>query len=111
MVSTHVKKSDAEKIIIEHNFGIPDLGHSHTANSPASSRMRKDQQPRPFQHVSAAKDETYFLNDKTFPTDPDDGVFIAGVSDAPRHSVEAIRRERDCPGRILFRCRQAKVAD
>jgi hypothetical protein len=31
-----------------------------------------DQPPRPFQRVSAAKDETYFLNDKTVPTDPDD---------------------------------------
>jgi len=29
--------------------------------------LRSGQPPRPFQRVSAAKDETYFLNDKTVP--------------------------------------------
>ena len=31
-----------------------------------------DQAPRPFHRVSADKDASYFLNDKTVPTDPDD---------------------------------------
>jgi phospholipase C len=60
---------------IEHNFGIPE-GELTFADNRATKDLTDffdlDQTPRPFQRVSAAKDATYFLNDKTVPTDPDD---------------------------------------
>jgi phospholipase C len=60
---------------IEHNFGIPE-GQLAFADRRATGDLtgffHLGQAPRPFQHVSAAKDATYFLNDKTVPTDPDD---------------------------------------
>lgn len=60
---------------IEHNFGIPEgelTFADHRATTDLTDFFDLDQPPRPFQRVSAAKDETYFLNDKTVPTDPDD---------------------------------------
>ena len=60
---------------IEHNFGIPEgelTFADHRATTDLTDFFHMDQPPRPFQRVSAAKDETYFLNDKTVPTDPDD---------------------------------------
>jgi len=60
---------------IEHNFGIPEgelTFADHRARTDLTDFFDLDQPPRPFQRVSAAKDETYFLNDKTVPTDPDD---------------------------------------
>src|SRR5215831_16141952 len=60
---------------IEHNFGIPE-GELTFADLRSTTNLTDffdlDQAPRPFQRVSAAKDATYFLNDKTVPTDPDD---------------------------------------
>ena len=60
---------------VEHNFGIPE-GELTFADNRATKDLTDffdlDQAPRPFQRVSAAKDATYFLNDKTVPTDPDD---------------------------------------
>jgi phospholipase C len=60
---------------IEHNFGIPEgqlTFADHRATTDLGGFFHLDQAPRPFQRVSAAKDATYFLNDKTVPTDPDD---------------------------------------
>ena len=60
---------------IEHNFGIPQgelTFADHRATTDLTDFFDLDQAPRPFQHVSADKDATYFLNDKTVPTDPDD---------------------------------------
>ena len=59
---------------IEHNFGVPEgelTFADHRATTDLTDFFDLDQAPRPFQRVSAAKDETYFLNDKTIPTDPD----------------------------------------
>ncbi|HTE88268.1 MAG TPA: alkaline phosphatase family protein [Terriglobales bacterium] len=60
---------------IEHNFGIPE-GQLAFADRRAARDLRGffhlDQAPRRFQRVSAARDASYFLNDKTVPTDPDD---------------------------------------
>jgi phospholipase C len=60
---------------IEHNFGIPE-GQLTFADHRATTDLRGffdlDQAPRPFHRVSADKDASYFLNDKTVPTDPDD---------------------------------------
>jgi phospholipase C len=60
---------------IEHNFGIPE-GELTFADRRATTDLtdffRLGQAPRPFHRVSVAKDENYFLQDKTVPTDPDD---------------------------------------
>src|SRR5262249_198904 len=59
----------------EHNFGIPE-GELTFADRRSATALRGffdlNQPPRPFQRVSADKDATYFLNDRTTPTDPDD---------------------------------------
>ena len=55
---------------IEHNFGIPEgelTFADHRARTDLTDFFHMDQPPRPFQRVSATKDETYFLNDKTVP--------------------------------------------
>ena len=60
---------------IEYNFGIPEgqlTFADRRAGRDLAGFFRLDQAPRPFQRVSATKDENYFLNDKTVPTDPDD---------------------------------------
>ena len=60
---------------IEHNFGIPEgelTFADHRATTDLTDFFDLDQAPRRFQGVSAAKDASYFLNDKTVPTDPGD---------------------------------------
>jgi phospholipase C len=60
---------------IEHNFDVPE-GELTFADRRATTDLTDffhlNQAPRTFHRVSAAKDENYFLNDKTAPTDPDD---------------------------------------
>ena len=60
---------------IEHNFGIPE-GQLNFADQRATTDLsgffHLEQAPRPFHRVSADKDASYFLNDNTVPTDPDD---------------------------------------
>jgi len=60
---------------IEHNFGVPE-GQLGFADNRATNDLRAffhlNQTPRPFHTISAPLDASYFLNDKTPPTDPDD---------------------------------------
>jgi phospholipase C len=60
---------------IEHNFGIPEGQLSfadHRATTNLTDFFDLNGAPRPFRRVSADKDASYFLNDNTVPTDPDD---------------------------------------
>jgi phospholipase C len=60
---------------IEHNFGVPEgqlTFADHRATTDLRGFFHLDQAPRPFHHVSADRDASYFLNDNRVPTDPDD---------------------------------------
>jgi phospholipase C len=60
---------------VEHNFGMP-LGALGFADSRATTDLHGFydllRTPRTFQPISAAKDASFFINDKRPATDPDD---------------------------------------
>lgn len=60
---------------IEHNFGIPEGGLNFAdarATTDLSAFFNLQQKAREFQHIPSVKSASFFLNDKTPATDPDD---------------------------------------
>ncbi len=56
----------------EEVFGLPSLGFGDTNADDLFDCFNFQQQPQAFHQIAAPYDESYFLNDKRPPTDPDD---------------------------------------